>query len=55
MSIYVLAFHSDAPLYGRSNPPRSEREVRRATIASGDRTMRSIKRFLADGKKLIVL
>lgn len=54
MSIYVLAFHSDAPLYGRSNPPRTEREVRRATIASGDRTMRSIKRFLADGKKAIV-
>ena len=54
MPINVLAFHSDTSLYGRHNPPRKEDEVRRATIASGDRTMRSIKRYLADGKKAIV-
>lgn len=54
MPIHILAFHSGIPLYGRNNPPKEEREVRLATIASVDRTMRSAKLYLADGKKAIV-
>ena len=54
MDIHVRVFFGAQPLYGKHKPPRHLGDVRRAKIADGDNTMRSIKRFNAAGQKLIL-
>lgn len=54
MTIHIRVFHSEAPLYGRQTPPDGIKSVRRARIADGDGTLRSVKRYTADGKRIVV-